>query len=285
MIPPIKKVVIPVAGFGTRFLPATKAMPKSMFPILNKPVIQYIVEEAVDSGIEEVIFVTGPGKRAIEDHFDHNFELEHNLKEKGKTELLDEIQALEKMAKFIYVRQAEPLGDGHAILCAKDVIGSEPFAVLYGDDIIDGPKPALKQLLEVYEKTGSSVLCAEKVEGPDISKYGVVDPKSTEGQLTEIQGLVEKPAFEDAPSDLGVIGKYVCTPEVLTELAKTQSGTPDGEIRLIDGLKAVLKKGLAIHALQVEGSRFDTGNMEGLLLANMHFAKKDPELAAKLTEL
>ena len=181
----IRKCLFPVAGYGTRFLPATKAMPKEMLPILNKPVIQYIVEEAVAAGIEEIILITGRGKRAIEDHFDHSFELAHILKERGKNDLLEEVQAIESLAKFTYVRQAKPLGDGHAILQAMHIIGDEPFAVLFGDDIIDGPQPAIRQLMEVYEKTGAPVLWAERVEGKDISKYGVISTDDSEHRAAQ----------------------------------------------------------------------------------------------------
>ncbi|MBU0982164.1 UTP--glucose-1-phosphate uridylyltransferase, partial [Patescibacteria group bacterium] len=201
----IRKAVIPVGGLGTRFLPATKAMPKEMLPILDKPVIQYIVEEAVASGIEQIILVTGSGKRAIEDHFDHNFELAYNLAGKNKKELLKKVQEIEDLAEFIYVRQPKPLGDGHAILCAKNIVGNEPFAVLFGDDIIDHQKPALAQLMEVFEKTKSPVLCLENVPDEEVQNYGIVEPKNEKDGLIEIQNLVEKPSPENAPSNLGII--------------------------------------------------------------------------------
>ncbi|MEK7145922.1 MAG: UTP--glucose-1-phosphate uridylyltransferase GalU [Patescibacteria group bacterium] len=280
----IRKAVIPVGGLGTRFLPVTKSMPKEMLPILDKPVIQYIVEEAVASGIEQIVMVTGRGKRAIEDHFDHSFELEHNLREQEKSELLERVQALENLAEFIYVRQPRPLGDGHAILCAKNVIGNEPFAVLFGDDLIDGPKPALKQLMEVYEKENAPVICVEKVNGPEISNYGVIDPKNGDGPLIEVKGLVEKPSQDKAPSNWGIIGKYVCTPDIFEHLENAASGTKDGEIRLIDAFRRHLERQGKLFALEVEGKRYDTGHKWGLLEANLAFALKDPELKEKLLQ-
>lgn len=282
---PIKKVVILAAGLGTRFLPMTKAIPKAMLPILDKPVIQYLVEEALDSGIQEIIIVTGMGKRAIEEHFDHSYELEHELRSRGKLDLLEAMERIEKKARFIYVRQEEAQGDGHAILCAKDVLGEEPFAVLFGDDLVDGPRPALKQLLEVYEKNGNPVLCVEEVEPEKISNYGVIEAKKTENRHLSVTGLVEKPKPEDAPSNFGIIGKYVCTPEVLHHLENSQSSHPDGEIRLIDGLRTHLQDGGSIDAHQVEGTRYDTGNQWGLLEANVAYALKDPEMKEKLTQL
>ena len=280
----IRKAVFPAAGFGTRFLPVTKALPKEMLPILDKPVIQYLVEEAVASGIEEIIIITGRGKRAIEDHFDHSFELEHNLVEKEKHDLLKLVQDIEKLAKFIYVRQAQPLGDGHAILCAREIVGDEPFAVLFGDDIIDSKTPALSQLIEVYNKTGTSVICTEKVAKENISSYGVIDPLSQNGRVMEVKGLVEKPKAEDAPSNFGIVGKYICTPDIFTFL---ENSTPSsqGEIKLIDGFRAMLADGQKIHALEVEGTRYDTGNKWGLLQANIAYAMKDPELRAKVKSM
>lgn len=274
----IRKAVIPVGGLGTRFLPATKAMPKEMLPIIDKPVIQYIVEEAVASGITEIILVTGSGKRAIEDHFDHNFELAYNLEDRGKKEILKMVQEIEGLAEFVYVRQPRPLGDGHALLCAKNIVGDEPFAVLFGDDIIDNHKPALAQLISAYEETGSPILCLKEIEGEDISNYGVVETKDKGTNLIEVLGLVEKPAFQDAPSNLGVIGKYIVTPDVLDYLGKTEVGSHDGEIRLIDGFKSRLKDGGHIYGLQIEGTRYDTGSKLGLLQANIAYAMKRPEL-------
>jgi len=281
---PVKKVVILAAGLGTRFLPMTKAIPKAMLPILDKPVIQYLVEEALDSGLEEIIIVTGYGKRAIEEHFDHSYELEHELRARGKLDLLEAMERIEKRARFVYIRQEDARGDGHALLCARDVIGTEPFAVLFGDDLIDGPKPALCQLLDLYEKTGTPVLCTEEVTADRISSYGVIGIKDRDGRAIEVSSLVEKPRAEDAPSLFGIVGKYVCTPEVLTALAQSSAASPDGEIRLIDGLRTHLAAGNAVHAWEVEGRRYDTGTPWGLLEANMAFAQKDAELKARMQE-
>ncbi len=272
----VRKAVILTAGLGTRFLPMTKAVPKAMLPILNKPVIQYLVEEAIGAGIEEIIFVNGRGSEAIENHFNHSFELEHDLKERGKTDLLEKIQAIEKQAKFVYVRQDEARGDGHAILCAKHLIEDEPFAVLFGDDIIDGPKSAMQQLMDLYNKTGSPVICAERVPKDKISHYGVVGIGEEDGRQVSVASLVEKPSPEEAPSDLGIVGKYICTAEVLNYLEQAEAGHKDGEIRLIDGFKAMLADGKNISALEVEGTRYDTGNPKGWLEANIAFARKDP---------
>lgn len=281
---PVKKVVILAAGLGTRFLPMTKAIPKAMLPILDKPVIQYLVEEALDSGINEIIIVTGYGKRAIEEHFDHSYELEHELRTRDKLELLEAMERIEKKARFVYVRQEDARGDGHALLCAADVIGDEPFAVLFGDDIIDTETPALRQLLALYEKTGNPVLCTEEVTADRISSYGVIGIKNKDGRSIEVSSLVEKPRAEDAPSLFGIVGKYVCTPEVLIALAQSSAASPDGEIRLIDGLRTHLAAGNAVHAWEIEGRRYDTGTPWGLLEANMAFAQKNADLKARMQE-
>ena len=278
----ITKAVFPAAGFGTRFLPATKSQPKEMLPIVDKPVIQYLVEEAVDSGITEIIIVTGRGKRAIEDHFDSSWELEHNLVEKGKHNLLKDIRKISKLAKFIYVRQALPKGDGDAILCAKEVIGNDPFVVLFGDDIIAGPKPATKQLLDVYYEKQSCVLALEKIETEKSNLYGIIGPKFSKGRLHEIETLVEKPKPEKAPSNLAIIGKYVLTPEILVALEKANASHPDGELRLIDGLRE-LAKSQSIYGYEVEGRHYDTGDKVGLIKATIDFALARPELAPELT--
>lgn len=281
---PVKKVVILAAGLGTRFLPMTKAIPKAMLPILDKPVIQYLVEEALDSGINEIIIVTGYGKRAIEEHFDHSYELEHELRTRDKLDLLEAMERIEKKARFVYVRQEDARGDGHALLCAADVIGDEPFAVLFGDDIIDTETPALRQLLALYEKTGNPVLCTEEVTADRISSYGVIGIKNKDGRSIEVSSLVEKPRAEDAPSLFGIVGKYVCTPEVLIALAQSSAASPDGEIRLIDGLRTHLAAGNAVHAWEIEGRRYDTGTPWGLLEANMAFAQKNADLKARMQE-
>ncbi len=278
MMKPVKKVVILAAGLGTRFLPMTKVIPKAMLPLLNKPVIQYLVEEAIASGIHEIIIVTGIGKRTIEEHFDPSYELEHELRSRGKEDLLEEVQKLEKAARFVYVPQNEAKGDGHALLCAKELLDDEPFAVLFGDDIIDGPEPALSQLLKVYEETGTPVLCTEKVPKERISSYGVITVASQEGRRIKVGALIEKPKPEDALSDYGIIGKYICTSDVLEALARSFASQPDGEIRLIDGFRTLLTEGKSIYALEVEGTRYDTGTPQGLLAANIAFAKKNPEM-------
>jgi UTP--glucose-1-phosphate uridylyltransferase len=276
----IRKAVFPAAGFGTRFLPATKSQPKEMLPIVDKPVIQYLVEEAVASGIEEIIIVTGRGKRAIEDHFDYSFELEYTLVEKGKHNLLKEVQNISKLAKFVYVRQPMPLGDGHAILCAKEVIGNEPFAILFGDDVVDSKVPALKQLIDVYEKTGTSVLALERVSKDEIENYGVIKPKHSQGRLHEIAYLEEKPLPGKAPSNLGIIGKYIVTPEIIAALEKAKP-SHGGEIRLIDGFMELQKK-QRLFGLEVTGKRYDTGNKLGLITATVDYALKRKDLGPQL---
>jgi len=268
----IRKAVFPAAGFGTRFLPVTKAQPKEMLPIVDKPVIQYLVEEAVASGIEEIIIITGRGKRAIEDHFDYSFELEHTLVEKNKNELLETVRKVSNLAKFIYVRQKQPLGDGHAILCAKELLGDEPFAVMFGDDIVDNETPALKQLMNVYEETGSPVIGLTQVPKDQTQSYGVVAPKISNGRTHELKGLVEKPKPEDAPSNLAIIGKYIVTPQALKALENAKP-SPDGEIRLIDGFREFIKTD-KIFGYELEGKRYDTGNKFGLIQATIDFALK-----------
>jgi len=272
----IRKAVFPAAGYGTRFLPATKAMPKEMLPIVDKPVIQYLVEEAVASGIEEIIIVTGRGKRAIEDHFDYSFELEHTLVEKHKLDLLAKVRKVSELAKFVYVRQPMPLGDGHAILCAKEVIGNEPFAVLFGDDLVDNKVPALQQLINVYEKTNSSVIGLEKVPLSEVHNYGVIKASERDGRIHHIESLVEKPKPENAPSDLAIIGKYVCTPEIFESLEKA-TPSKDGEIRLIDGFNHLIKT-QQIYGYELEGKRYDTGNTLGFIEATIDYALKRKEL-------
>lgn len=276
----ITKAVFPAAGFGTRFLPVTKSQPKEMLPIVDKPVIQYLVEEAVAAGIKEIIIVTGRGKRSIEDHFDYSFELEHTLVEKGKHSLLKEVRAVARLAKFIYVRQPMPLGDGHAILCAKEVLGDEPFAVLFGDDIVDNKVPAIKQLINVYEETGGSVMALQKIDKKESESYGMIKPKWSKGRLHLIDELVEKPKPAAAPSSLGIIGKYVVTPEIIKALEKAKPGH-GGEIRLIDGFTE-LQKLQKIYGYEVEGKRFDTGTKLGLLTASIDFALKRKDLGPDL---
>ncbi|MDP3995339.1 MAG: UTP--glucose-1-phosphate uridylyltransferase GalU [bacterium] len=273
----IKKAIIPVAGFGTRFLPATKAQPKEMLTLVDKPVIQYIVEEAVASGITDIILVTGQNKRAIEDHFDRNFELEYRLKQKHKKEMLAEMDRITNLANFYYVRQKTPLGDGHAILQAINLIGAdEPVAVLFGDDIVVAKKPALAQLIDVYEKYRDPVIAVERVEKREVDKYGIVDVSESEGNTHQVKALVEKPSPDKAPSNLAIIGKYVVTPDVLQALTSAKPGK-DGEIRLIDAFRSVVKN-RAIRAHEFEGARFDCGSKLGFLKATVHFGLAHKEL-------
>lgn len=281
----IKKAILPVAGFGTRFLPATKAQPKEMMPVVDKPVIQYLVEEAVASGIEEIIFVTGQGKRAIEDHFDHSFELEYNLIEKGKTELLNEIKKISEIAKFSYVRQKSPRGDGDAILQAKHLVGDEPCAVLFGDDIVDSEVPALRQLINVFEKYGDPVIALERVPLEKISKYGVVAGTMIEERVIQIKKFVEKPKKEEAPSDLAVIGKYIITPEVfdkLSELSEKFNSKKD-ELRLADAFTELLKS-KPLYGYEFEGVRYDCGDKIGFLKATVSLGLKHAGLNGEFRE-
>ncbi len=279
----IRKAVFPAAGYGTRFLPATKAQPKEMLPIVDKPVIQYLVEEAVEAGIEEIIIVTGRGKRAIEDHFDHSFELEHTLEKKGKKNLLKKVWEVSDLAKFVYVRQPMPLGDGHAIMQAKELIGDEPFAVLFGDDIVDHEIPAIKQLINVYEKTNSSVIGLEKIPKNETNKYGIVKSCGFDGRTHHLEGMVEKPDPKKAPSDLAIIGKYICTPEIFEAMEKAKP-SKDGEIRLIDGFLELIKT-QQIYGYELEGKRFDTGQQLGFIGATIHYALKRKDLSADLTKI
>ena len=263
----IKKAVLPVAGVGTRFLPATKVVPKELLPIVDKPVIQYLVEEAVNSGIEEIIFVISKGKELIRDHFSPKPELEEFLKKKGKDGILKKVKPIHKMAEFKYVYQDFPHGDGHAVLCAEKEVAGEPFLVLFGDDIVKGDVPAAKQLIDSFQ--GESVIAVEKILKSQISSYGVIDPGEQKDRLYEVKGMVEKPDSDEAPSDLGIIGKYVCPPEIFYAL-KNADICKDGECRLIDGF-IELSKTKKIWALQIKGERFDTGKPKGLVEASNAF--------------
>lgn len=278
----IRKAIIPVAGMGTRFLPASKAQPKEMLSVVDKPVIQYIVEEAVASGIEEIIFVTAIGKRAIEDHFDRNFELEYRLEQKKKVEALKEITKIGKLAKFAFVRQNKPLGDGHAILSALPFVDKhEPVAILFGDDIIDGKIPALRQLIDVYEKFGDPVIALQKVPKKDVSSYGVIGGKSIGKNTWKINRFVEKPSVKEAPSDLIVIGRYIITPEIMALLPKQTPGK-DGEIRLADAFETHLKQGKGLSGCQFEGTRYDCGNKLGFVKAQIELGLKHKEIGKDL---
>jgi UTP--glucose-1-phosphate uridylyltransferase len=274
----VRKGVFPAAGLGTRFLPATKAQPKEMLPVVDKPTIQYVVEEAVASGLSELIIVTGRGKRAIEDHFDAAFELEYYLNDRGKVEELAQIKTISDLASVCYVRQKDPLGLGHAMLCARPLVGDEPFGVFLGDDIIGrAPVPCMRQLLDVFEEREGSVIAVERVPRERIHQYGVIAARPVGGNVYEITDLVEKPKAEDAPSDLAIIGRYVLTPDLFDILAKT---APDrrGEIQLTDALRR-LQRARPMYAVAFEGKRYDTGDKLGFLKATVEFALDRPDLA------
>jgi UTP--glucose-1-phosphate uridylyltransferase len=272
----ITKAIIPAAGLGTRFLPATKAIPKEMLPIVDKPTIQYLVEEAVASGITEIIIVTSKNKKALEDHFTFSPELSAQLTEKNKLKAVEELRKAERLAKFTYVEQPNPHGDGDAILCAKEYVKGEPFAVLFGDDIYDTNPPALAQLIEQYEKHNAPIIALQQIDKKDSDKYGIIDPKSSEGPLHEIKALIEKPDSATAPSDLAITGKYIITPELLETLANSTPGH-DHELRLIDGM-IEFSKTSSIYGYEVKGLRFDTGDKLGYLKAVVHFALKQDNL-------
>jgi len=280
----VRKAVFPAGGLGTRFLPATKVIPKEMLALVDKPIIQYGVEEAIASGIEHIIFVTGRGKGAMEDHFDISYELDANLERKGKKELLELSRKISSMARISYVRQKEPMGLGHAVLCAKDLVGDEPFAVVLPDDVIDAKVPCLKQMIDVYNERQGSVLATMTIEGPGISAYGVLagaqDPKNE--RIYECTGMVEKPKFEEAPSKQAIIGRYVLTPRVFSLLEKTglRAG---GELQLTDGILGLLKDE-KVYGYTFEGKRFDAGDKFGMLQATVEFALNRPEFGAKFRE-
>ncbi|RNC67488.1 MAG: UTP--glucose-1-phosphate uridylyltransferase [Desulfuromonadales bacterium] len=278
----VKKAVFPVAGLGTRFLPATKSSPKEMLPLIDKPLVQYVVEEAVAAGIEQILFVTGRGKRAIEDHFDISFELEAMLQEKGKGEMLQEVRDIAEMVKIFYVRQKQALGLGHAILCSREFVGEEPFAVLLGDDIIDSDVPCLGQLLEVHRKYRGPVLALEKVPMETISSYGCVRTNPISERVFEVTDLVEKPKREEAPSDMAIIGRYVLTPDIFPILERQQPGK-GGEIQLTDALLK-LSKDEAIYGCLFEGTRHDCGDKLGFLKATVDMALKREEFNGEFAE-
>jgi UTP--glucose-1-phosphate uridylyltransferase len=271
----ITKAVFPAAGMGTRFLPATKASPKEMMPLVDKPLIQYVVEEAVESGIEEIVMITGRGKRAIEDHFDVAFELEEDLKAKGKHKLLSEVQRIADMVTFCYIRQKKALGLGHAVLMSKRIIGGDPFAVLLGDDIIDAKVPALRQMMNVYKRYPSTILAIQKVPKSQTQHYGIIDAKKIEDGVYLVSDLVEKPSPKEAPSNLAIIGRYILTPEIFAALEHTKPGK-GGEIQLTDGIKLLMKK-QPIYAFEFEGVRHDAGDKLGFLKATVEFGLKNNE--------
>lgn len=277
----IKKAIIPAAGLGTRFLPATKAMPKEMLPILDKPTIQYIVEEAARAGIEDIIIVTGRHKRAIEDHFDSQKELEMVLKEKGKSELLGKVQYSTELANIFYVRQKEQKGLGHAISSARQFIGNEPFAVLLGDDIVESEVPAVKQLIDVYEETGHSVIGVQEVPEADTHRYGIIDPLTKNGRQYEVKKFVEKPAQGTAPSNLAIMGRYVLTPEIFDYL-KTQKEGAGNEIQLTDAIER-MNNDNQVYAYDFKGERYDVGEKLGFVKTTIEYALKDDSMREELT--
>jgi len=282
----VRKAVFPAAGLGTRFLPATKAQPKEMLPLVDKPIIQYGVEEALAAGCDQIIIITGRGKSAIEDHFDVSYELEKMLEERGKTELLTVVRQISDMIHVAYVRQKEAMGLGHAVLMARELVGYEPFAVLLADDVIDAPVPCLKQMIDVFDETQCSVIATQVVEGPGISAYGVIDGRPVEGRfqgkLYDISNVVEKPKFAEAPSKLAVIGRYVLTPTVFETLERTPLGT-GGELQLTDGLRLLLQRE-KLYGYVFDGKRHDTGDKMGFLKATVEFALKRPDLGSGLRE-
>ncbi len=274
----IRKAVFPAAGLGTRFLPATKAQPKEMLPLVDKPIIQYVIEEAVASGLQNIIIVTGRGKNAIEDHFDVAYELERLLEERGKTDLLEQVRAISNMINVSYVRQGETLGLGHAVLMAKDLVGDEPFAVMLGDDIIDNPVPCMRQMIEVFERHQGPVIAVQQVPKADISSYGVIDgtAEGDTNRVYRVRDLVEKPPAEEAPSDLAIIGRYILTPDIFEALEKTPRDKA-GEIQLTNALRT-LNRQRPIFGYRFEGIRHDAGNKLGFLKATVEFALKRPDL-------
>jgi UTP--glucose-1-phosphate uridylyltransferase len=277
----IRKAVFPVAGLGTRFLPATKVIPKEMLPIVDKPLIQYAVEEALESGIEQIIFVTGKRKTAIEDHFDFDFELEHLLQSNKKHEILTEIKTLvPKTGTIVYTRQNKPLGLGHAIWCARNVVGDEPFAVILADDLIKADKPVLAQMIEVFEQQNASIIAVMEIDPKDTDKYGIIDSEIMENGVSRVRGLVEKPRSEDAPSNKAIIGRYILTPEIFKFLGKKKIGT-GGEIQLTDAMEMLLQN-QSIFGYSFDGYRFDCGNKAGFQKANLAFAMERPDIRNEL---
>lgn len=266
----VRKAIIPAAGLGTRFLPATKAQAKEMLPIVDKPTLQFIIEEAVESGIEEILIVTGRNKQSIENHFDRSVELEYTLEARGKLDLLEEVRKISDLANIHYIRQKEPKGLGHAIYCAKSFIGNEPFAVLLGDDIVQNGKPCLKQMIDVYNEYKTSILGVQKVPDKDVNKYGIVDGMYIEDRVYKVKGLVEKPSIEDAPSNIAILGRYIINPAIFDILEHTKPGK-GGEIQLTDALKE-LAQHEAMYAYDFQGRRYDVGDKQGFIEATIDFA-------------
>ena len=279
----IKKAIIPAAGLGTRFLPATKAQPKEMLPIVDKPTLQYIIEEAIASGIEEILIVTGRSKKSIEDHFDRSIELELELEKKGKNDMLKLVRDISNMVNIHYIRQKEPNGLGHAIYCAKSFIGDEPFAVLLGDDIVDSNTPCLKQLIDCYNEYHTTILGVQEVPDTEVNKYGIIDSKYIEDNVYKIKDMIEKPNLNEAPSNIAVLGRYILMPTIF-DILKTQQPGKGGEIQLTDALRTLVKNE-AIYAYTFEGKRYDVGDKLGFLEATVDFALKNPELKDKFIEI
>ena len=278
----IRKAVITAAGWGIRFLPITKAQPKEMLPLVDKPLIQYSVEEAINSGIEQIIMITALGKRAIEDYFDRSFELEYVLEQKGETKLLQEMRELSSLVNVCYIRQKEQLGLGHAILTVKDLIGEEPFAILLPDDIIDSKVPVLKRMIEVYEQHKTNVVAVENISSQDTIKYGIIEPKKISTRVHQVLSLVEKPEPAEAPSNLGIVGRYILMPQIFDALEATPPGK-NQEIQLTDALQLLLKQ-QGIYAYEFEGVRYDTGTPLGWLKATVAFALRHPDIGLELRE-
>jgi UTP--glucose-1-phosphate uridylyltransferase len=283
----VRKAVFPAAGLGTRFLPATKAQPKEMLPLVDKPIIQYGVEEALASGCDQIIIITGRGKTAIEDHFDVSYELEKMLEERGKTELLSIVRQISDMIHVAYVRQKEAMGLGHAVLMARELVGNEPFAVLLADDVIDAQKPCLRQMMDVFEESQCSIIATQEVNGPAISSYGVLDAQKIEGKFNgrafNVRSMVEKPKQEEAPSNLAIIGRYILTPTIFETLERTPLGA-GGELQLTDGLRGLLSAGEKSYGYTFEGKRHDAGDKLGFLKATVEFALKRPDLGPDFAE-
>jgi UTP--glucose-1-phosphate uridylyltransferase len=280
----LRKAVFPAAGLGTRFLPATKAQPKEMLPLVDKPIIQYVIEEAVAAGLTNIIIVTGRGKNAIEDHFDVSYELEKLLEERGKHDLLEQVRAISSMINVAYVRQGETLGLGHAVMVARDLVGDEPFAVMLGDDIIDAPVPCMKQMVQVFERVGDPVIAVCRVPPEEISAYGVIDgePEPDNDRLYRVRDMVEKPPPDQAPSDLAIIGRYILTPDIFEALARTPRDA-GGEIQLTNGIRA-LRRHRRVYGYRFEGVRHDAGNKLGFLKATVEFALKRDDLGGPFRE-
>ena len=278
----VRKAIIPAAGLGTRFLPATKSQPKEMLPIVDKPTLQYIIEEAVNSGIEEILIVTGRSKKSIEDHFDRSIELELELEQKGKNEMLELVRSISNMVDIYFIRQKEPKGLGHAIYCAKSFVGDEPFAVLLGDDIVDNDVPCLKQLLNAYNEYNTSILGVQEVSKEDTNKYGILDVKYIEDRVYKVKDMVEKPKVEEAPSNMAILGRYIITPAIF-DILENQKPGKGGEIQLTDALKT-LGEHEAIYAYNFEGRRYDVGDKLGFLEATVDFALKRDELGQEFME-